>query len=86
MRLYSTRNTTIIAYNVAGLEQTIHLISSPSQVSNVARWIGEKSRISHWGCIDRMVGATTLYDVTLHWKVTSLKWLPYYSLVSFAEG
>ena len=32
-----------------------------------------------------MVGATSLYDVTLHWTITSIKWLPYYSLVSFAE-
>ena len=46
----------------------------------------KKSRISHCWCIDPMVGATSLYDVTLHWRVTSLKWLPYYSMVSFAEG
>ena len=30
----------------------------------------KKSRISHCGCIDPMVGATSLYDVMLHWKVT----------------
>ena len=46
----------------------------------------KQSRISHCWCIDRMVGATALHNVTLHWRVTSLKWLPYYSLILFAEG
>ena len=45
------------------------------------------STISHCGCIiDPMVGATSLYDVTVHWRITSLKWLPHYSFISFAAA